>query len=110
MRSARRRRRCGFPARTTPRRSGRSARLTTHWARPSSISCTIRADNSEKQLMKIVMIGAGAIGSWLQERLDPKPVVVRRGDALPMTDVVVEVAGHVALAQYGVAALQQGSD
>jgi aspartate dehydrogenase len=60
--------------------------------------------------MKIALIGVGAIGSWLQERLDPKPVVVRRGDALPMTDVVVEVAGHAALAQYGVAALQQGSD
>jgi aspartate dehydrogenase len=60
--------------------------------------------------MKIALIGVGAIGSWLQERLDPKPVVVRRGDALPMADVVVEVAGHAALAQYGVAALQQGSD
>jgi aspartate dehydrogenase len=60
--------------------------------------------------MKIALIGVGAIGGWLQERLDPKPVVVRRGDALPMADVVVEVAGHAALAQYGVAALQQGSD
>ncbi|SDT53947.1 aspartate dehydrogenase [Bradyrhizobium canariense] len=60
--------------------------------------------------MKIALIGVGAIGSWLQERLDPKPVVVRRGDALPMADVVVEVAGHAALAQYGVAALRQGSD
>jgi aspartate dehydrogenase len=60
--------------------------------------------------MKIALIGVGAIGSWLQERLDPKPVVVHRGDALPMADVVVEVAGHAALAQYGVAALQQGSD
>jgi aspartate dehydrogenase len=60
--------------------------------------------------MKIALIGVGAIGGWLQERLDPKPVVVRRGDALPMADVVVEVAGHAALAQYGVAALRQGSD
>jgi aspartate dehydrogenase len=60
--------------------------------------------------MKIALISVGAIGGWLQERLDSKPVVVRRGDALPMADVVVEVAGHAALAQYGVAALQQGSD
>jgi aspartate dehydrogenase len=60
--------------------------------------------------MKIALIGVGAIGCWLHERLDPKPIVVCRGDALPMADVVVEVAGHGALAQYGVAALEQGSD
>jgi len=60
--------------------------------------------------MKIALIGLGAIGSWLEARLDPKPVIIRRGDALPMADVVVEVAGHGALAQYGVAALKQGSD
>src|SRR5216683_747488 len=60
--------------------------------------------------MKIALIGLGAIGSWLEARLDPRPVIIRRGDALPMADVVVEVAGHGALAQYGVAALKQGSD
>jgi aspartate dehydrogenase len=60
--------------------------------------------------MKIALIGLGAIGSWIEERLDPKPLIVRRGDALPMVDIVVEVASHAALAQYGAAALQQGSD
>jgi aspartate dehydrogenase len=60
--------------------------------------------------MKIALIGLGAIGSWIEESLDPKPQIVRRGDALPMVDIVVEVASHAALAQYGAAALQQGSD
>jgi aspartate dehydrogenase len=60
--------------------------------------------------MKIALIGLGAIGSWIEERLDPKPLIIRRGGALPMVDIVVEVAGHGALAQYGAAALQQGSD
>ncbi len=60
--------------------------------------------------MTIALIGQGAIGSWIAERLEPAPVIVRRGDALPQADVVVEVAGHGALVQYGVAALEQGSD
>src|SRR5258705_1395755 len=60
--------------------------------------------------MKIALIGLGRIGSWPEARLDPKPVIIRRGDALPMAGVVVEVAGHGALGQYGVAALKQGSD
>jgi aspartate dehydrogenase len=60
--------------------------------------------------MKVALIGGGAIGSWLLQRLDPKPHIVRRGDSLPNTDVVVEAAGHEALAEYGVAALKQGSD
>jgi aspartate dehydrogenase len=60
--------------------------------------------------MKIALIGFGAIGSWIEARLDPKPLIVRRGDPLPMADLVVEVAGHAALAQYGAAALGQGSD
>jgi aspartate dehydrogenase len=60
--------------------------------------------------MSIALIGFGAIGSWIQNNLDPKPIIVRRGDALPKVDLVVEVAGHGALSQYGVAALKQGSD
>ena len=60
--------------------------------------------------MKVALIGDGAIGTWLGERLDPKPQIVRRGDSLPSVDVVVEAAGHEALAHYGVAALKQGSD
>lgn len=60
--------------------------------------------------MTVALIGRGAIGSWIAERLDPKPVIVGRGDRLPQVDVVVEVAGHGALADYGVAALRQGSD
>src|SRR5258708_26191850 len=60
--------------------------------------------------MTIALIGLGAVGSWIQGRLDPKPIIVRRGDALPTVDLVVEVAGHGALSQYGVAALNQGSD
>jgi aspartate dehydrogenase len=60
--------------------------------------------------MKIALIGMGAIGSWLQERLDPKPVIVRRGTELPAADIVVEAAGHAALTQYGAMALEQGSD
>jgi aspartate dehydrogenase len=60
--------------------------------------------------MKVAVIGSGAIGNWLSQRLDPKPHIVRRGDSLPPAEVVVEAAGHEALAQYGIAALEQGSD
>jgi aspartate dehydrogenase len=60
--------------------------------------------------MKIALIGGGAIGTWLSERLDPKPEIVRRGEKLPAADVVVEAAGHEALTHYGTAALDQGSD
>jgi aspartate dehydrogenase len=60
--------------------------------------------------MTVALIGRGAIGSWIAERLDPQPVIVTRGDRLPRADVVVEVAGHGALADYGVEALRQGSD
>lgn len=60
--------------------------------------------------MSIALIGRGAIGSWLEARITPSPIMVRRGDALPMVDVVVEAAGHGALETYGVAALKQGSD
>jgi len=81
------------------------------WARRSSISCVTRANFPGWEAHeKSPLIGLGAIGSWLEARLDPRPVIIRRGDALPMADVVVEVAGHGALAQYGVAALKQGSD
>jgi aspartate dehydrogenase len=60
--------------------------------------------------MSIALIGQGAIGNWITDRLNPKPMLIKRGDTLPKVDVVVEVAGHGALAQYGVAALKQGSD
>ena len=60
--------------------------------------------------MKVALIGCGAIGTWLAQRLKSKPEIVRRGDKLPAADVVVEAAGHEALAHYGVAALKQGSD
>jgi aspartate dehydrogenase len=60
--------------------------------------------------MKIALIGSGAIGTWIADRLGEKPHMVRRGENLPSADIVVEAAGHEALAQYGVAALNQGSD
>jgi aspartate dehydrogenase len=60
--------------------------------------------------MKVALIGCGAIGTWLAQKLETKPDIVKRGDKLPAADVVVEAAGHGALAQYGVTALQQGSD
>ena len=60
--------------------------------------------------MSIALIGQGAIGKWLFERLQSTPLIVKRGEALPKADVVVEAAGHGALAQYGVTALEQGSD
>lgn len=60
--------------------------------------------------MKVALIGCGAIGTWLAQRLDSRPEIIRRGDPLPAADVVVEAAGHEALAHYGVAALEQGSD
>lgn len=60
--------------------------------------------------MTVAIIGQGAIGSWLAERLEPAPLLVRRGDRLPVVNVVVEAAGHDALEHYGVAALEQGSD
>jgi aspartate dehydrogenase len=60
--------------------------------------------------MKIALIGLGAIGSWIEARLETRPIIVRRGDPLPIADLVVETAGHGALAHYGAAALQQGSD
>lgn len=61
-------------------------------------------------MTKVALIGSGAIGNWLSERLDPRPHIVRRGDSLPEAEIIVEAAGHEALAQYGVAALEQGSD
>jgi aspartate dehydrogenase len=61
-------------------------------------------------MMRAALIGQGAIGQWLYERLEPKPLIVRRGDALPKVDVVIEAAGHQALAQFGATALKQGSD
>jgi aspartate dehydrogenase len=60
--------------------------------------------------MTIALIGTGTIGSWVASRLAEPPIIIRRGDALPKADLVVEVAGHGALAQYGAAALEQGSD
>jgi aspartate dehydrogenase len=60
--------------------------------------------------LSIALIGQGAIGQWITEHLDPKPMIVKRGDKLPRVDLVVEVAGHGALQQYGIAALKQGSD
>lgn len=60
--------------------------------------------------MSVALIGKGAIGAWLAARLDPSPILVARGDALPRVDMVVEVSGHAALLHYGVAALEQGSD
>jgi aspartate dehydrogenase len=60
--------------------------------------------------LSIALIGQGAIGQWIVERLDPKPMIVKRDDKLPRVDLVVEVAGHSALRQYGIAALEQGSD
>jgi aspartate dehydrogenase len=60
--------------------------------------------------LSIALIGQGAIGQWVTERLDPRPVIVKRGDKLPRVDLVVEVAGHGALQHYGIAALRQGSD
>jgi aspartate dehydrogenase len=61
-------------------------------------------------LVSVAIIGQGAIGSWLALNLVEQPAIVRRWERLPQADVVVEAAGHEALAQYGVAALQQGSD
>ena len=60
--------------------------------------------------MSIALIGQGAIGQWICQRLRPTPLIIGRGDTLPKVDVVVEAAGHGALAQYGIAALEQGSD
>ena len=60
--------------------------------------------------MSIAIIGCGAIGEWVAQKLDPSPQIVRRGETLPQVDLVVEVAGHQALRDYGVAALGQGSD
>jgi aspartate dehydrogenase len=60
--------------------------------------------------MRIALIGRGAIGSWLLARLEPEPILVGRGQTLPSADLVVEAAGHQAVAEYGIAALKQGSD
>ena len=60
--------------------------------------------------MRVALIGHGAIGRWIYEKLDPKPLIVERTDALRDVDLVVEAAGHGALMQHGVAALEQGGD
>jgi aspartate dehydrogenase len=79
-----------------------------------SISYATRANRTRRfaeiAVMTVALIGSGAIGAWLEARLAPKPIIIRRGDALPKASVVVEAAGHGALAHYGVAALKQGSD
>jgi aspartate dehydrogenase len=78
--------------------------------RRSSNSCVTRDRADGGAGMKVAIIGCGAIGTWLAQRLGSKSEVIRRGDKLPTADVVVEAAGHEALAHYGVTALKQGSD
>jgi aspartate dehydrogenase len=58
----------------------------------------------------VAIIGRGAIGRWVAARLEGAVVLVGRGEALPAAALVVEAAGHEALAAYGVQALARGSD
>lgn len=71
--------------------------------RPSSPSPVALAE-------PLAIIGRGAIGRWLAERLSGPVRIVGRDEALPQVPLVVEAAGHGALAEHGVAALRQGSD
>jgi aspartate dehydrogenase len=58
----------------------------------------------------LAIIGCGAIGRWLAERCPGTVQVIGRNDRLPEVPLVVEAAGHEALAEYGEIALAQGSD
>lgn len=58
----------------------------------------------------LAIIGRGAIGRWLADRCAGPVHVVGRDEPLPRVSLVVEAAGHSALAAYGEAALRQGSD
>jgi predicted dinucleotide-utilizing enzyme len=49
---------------------------------------TIRASR-ENVVLSIALIGQGAFGQWIVERLDPKPMVAKRGNKLPRVDLVV---------------------
>lgn len=58
----------------------------------------------------VAIIGRGAIGRWIAARLEGVVTVVGRGDPLPEAALVVEAAGHAALATYGPEALARGAD
>ena len=58
----------------------------------------------------IAIIGRGAIGRWVAERLDGPVTIIGRDDPVPEVVLEVEVAGHEALAAYGAATLARGID
>lgn len=59
----------------------------------------------------VAIIGRGAIARWVVARLEGPVVTVGRGDALPAgVSLVVEAAGHEALASHGPTALAAGAD
>ncbi|MGY6632127.1 MAG: aspartate dehydrogenase [Alkalilacustris sp.] len=58
----------------------------------------------------IALVGHGAIARWLTARLEGTVHIVGRGDPVPAVPLVVEAAGHAAVAEHGPAALAAGSD
>lgn len=58
----------------------------------------------------LAIIGRGAIGRWLANQCTGRVHMIGRNEALPDVPLVVEAAGHEALAEYGEAILRQGSD
>lgn len=70
------------------------------------------SETPERLLLKepVAIIGRGAIGRWVAERLDGPVTILGRDDPLPEVTLVVEAAGHAALAAYGPEALARGID
>lgn len=56
------------------------------------------------------IIGHGAIGRWVAERHAGPVRFIGRNERLTRVPLIVEVAGHGGLAEYGEPALAQGSD
>ena len=56
------------------------------------------------------IIGQGAIGRWVAERYTRPVRFIGRNQRLTRVPLIVEVAGHGGLAEYGERALAQGSD
>ena len=58
----------------------------------------------------VAIIGRGAIGRWVADRLDGPVTIIGRDEPLPEVALVVEAAGHAALASYGPEAVARGQD
>lgn len=65
---------------------------------------------TQRTVPVLAIIGQGALGRWVAERHAGPVRFIGRNEKLPQVPLLVEVAGHRGLAEYGERALAQGSD